>query len=328
MCTGIRLISENGGVIYARTLEFGQPMESAILVVPRGYSFKGTAPSGKPEGLNWKARYAVVGANALGLTHFLDGVNEMGLAGGLFYFPGFACYQDINPKDYSESIAPWELMTWILTQCATLEEVKKALITIKVGNTVFKSWGFVPPVHAIVHDSKGNSLVIEYVKGALELYDNPLGVFTNSPTFEWHLINLSNYIQLTPENSVHRTLDKTVQIAPFGQGSGMLGLPGDFTPTSRFVRAVAFSQSIKVGFDEKDSLNAAFHVLNLFNIPIGVVRHCENGKELYDFTQWTSASDLRNKKYFYHTYDNPQIRCIDLMSYNVDAREPLIFPMN
>lgn len=327
MCTGIRLIAKNGGIIYARTLEFGQPMKSDCIVIPRNYAYKGTAPSGKAEGLQWQSRYAVVGANALGLAHILDGVNEAGLAGGLFYFPDFADYQNVAPEEYKNSLAPWELMTWILTNYANVEEVKKAITTIKVGNTIFAPWGFVPPIHAIVHDATGKSLVIEYVKGKMDLYDNPLGVVTNSPTFEWHMINLHNYIMLKPENSPHAILRNGVEIIPLGQGSGMLGLPGDFTPTSRFIRAVAFSQSVKVGAHEDEALSAAFHLLNLFNIPIGVVRHSENGKELCDYTQWTGACDLNRKRYYFHTYENPQIQCIDLMKYDLNAHEPVIVPM-
>jgi len=327
MCTGIRLIADNGAVIYARTLEFGQPMKSDILVIPRNYSFVGTAPSGKPEGLLWKSRYAVVGANALGLRHILDGVNEAGLAGGLFYFPDFAQYQDVALNEYKNSLAPWELMTWLMTNYSTIDEVKKAITTIKVGNTNFKAWGFVPPVHAIVHDARGKSLVIEYVKGNLDVYDNPLGVVTNSPTFEWHTINLDNYVTLKAVNSSALILRNGVEIIPLGQGSGMLGLPGDFTPPSRFVRAVAFSQSVKIGVHEGDALSAAFHLLNLFNIPIGVVRHREKGKEFYDYTQWTSASDLRNKRYYFHTYESPQIQSVDLMNFDLDAHEPVFISM-
>lgn len=320
MCTGIRLIADNGAAVYARTLEFGQNIESKIIIIPRNYAFTGTAPSGKSEGLSWKSRYAVVGANALDVNHLVDGVNEKGLAGGLFYFPHFAEYQAVTHENYKHALAPWELMTWILTNFTDVDETKKAVTTIFVGNTIFSAWGFVPPVHAIIHDATGKSLVIEYVKGTIHLYDNPLGVITNAPGFDWHTINLSNYLNLTPTDITNVKL-KNYAVTSLGQGSGMLGLPGDFTPPSRFIRAVAFSQSIIIGKHEDNALDAAFHLLNLFNIPRGIIRHQENGKELYDYTQWTSACDLRNKRYYFHTYENPQIQVVDLMKQDLDAQE-------
>ncbi len=327
MCTGIRLIADNGAAVYARTLEFGQDIASNIIIIPRNYTFTGTAPSGKAEGLQWQSHYAVVGANALNINHIIDGVNEKGLAGGLFYFVDFAHYQEIAQENYKKSLAPWELITWILTNFSTVDEVKKALTSIFVGSTTFGPWGFVPPVHAIVHDTTGKSLVIEYVNENLFVYDNPLGAFTNSPPFDWHMINLGNYLNLKPTNTQNIQLKNGVTVPSLGQGSGMLGLPGDFTPPSRFIRAVAFSQSIVVGNNENEALDAAFHLLNLFNIPLGVVRHLENNKELYDYTQWTSASDLRNKRYYFHTYENPQIYSVDLMKHNLQAKEPVIISM-
>ena len=156
MCTGIGIKAKNGSMVYARTMEFGQEMDSNILMIPRNYAFQGTAPSGAPGGLAWKSNYAVVGANALGQVAIIDGVNEKGLAGGLFYFTGYAKYQEVTSHEVAKSLVPWELMTWILTSFATVQEVRDALPTIKVSNAVFGQWGIVPPVHAIVHDAQGN----------------------------------------------------------------------------------------------------------------------------------------------------------------------------
>ena len=263
MCTGIRLLAQNGAPIYARTLEFGQDINSKIIVIPRNYSFIGTPPSTELAGFNWSAKYAVAGTNALGLNHVLDGVNEKGLAGGLFYFPHYAQYQEISSNNYNRTLAPWELLTWLLTNFSTIQEIKKELPTIFVSNTIYKPWNMVPPLHAIVHDKTGASLVIEYLKGALVMHDNPLGIITNSPDFTWHLMNLNNYLHLSPVNRKNAKLNN-VTLTPFGQGSGMLGLPGDFTPPSRFVRAAFFSQTAFVGNNEEEARETAFKILNLF----------------------------------------------------------------
>jgi len=322
MCTGVRLIAKNGAVVYGRTLEFGQNIESNILMIPRNYAFVATAPNGKKEGASWRSKYAVVGANMLKIIGIADGVNEQGLAGGLFYFPDYAEYQAVAESEYSNSLAPWELLTWLLTNFATVDEVKKALPTIKVSAAVFGPWGFTPPVHAIVHDASGKSLVIEYQQGKLLMYDNPIGVITNAPSFDWHLTNLKNYLNLSPVNAGKKELD-TVSLTPFGQGSGMFGLPGDFTPPSRFVRAVAFSQTVTPLQNEDDARAGVFHILNLFNIPKGVVGAPENGIMVYDYTQWTSAMDLTHRRYYWHTYDNSQICVVDLTVMDLDAQEPI-----
>jgi len=326
MCTGIRLIAQNDSVVCARTLEFGQDLQSNIIIIPRDYTFVGTTSFKKQEGLRWKSKYAAAGANALGVVALVDGVNETGLAGGLFYFPHYAQYQEITQEQAAQSIAPWELLTWLLTNFSTVDQVKKALATIFVSNTVFGPWGIVLPIHVVIHDPSGHSVVIEYTKGNLIVHDNPLGVVTNAPTFDWHITNLNNYITLSAVNSEKKQLDG-ITLTPLGQGSGMLGLPGDFTSPSRFVRAVAFSQSVTNINTEDEARTAAFHILNLFNIPLGVVREKENNHTYCDYTQWTSATDLHNKRYYWHVYNNRQIYMIDLMKTESKNQKAIILPM-
>jgi choloylglycine hydrolase len=182
-CTGIRLIAADGSVIDARTLEFAIDIRSDVIVVPRGAERVGTAPDDQ-DGLKWKAKYASVGANALGLPIIIDGLNEAGLGVGLFYFPTTAGYMPYAPGDAHKAIAPWQLGSWLLDNFASTDEVKANIGSIVVPATIFKQWGFSPPVHAVVHDASGKSIVIEYVGGKLNVYDNPLGVITNSPGFD------------------------------------------------------------------------------------------------------------------------------------------------
>ena len=321
-CTGIRLIAEDGTVVHARTMEFAIDIHSDVMMVPRGYARVGTTPDGK-EGLKWKAKYASVGANGVGLPVLFDGLNEKGLAAGTFYFPTSAGYMPYTAADAGKTIAQWEVGSWILENFASVEEVKANIGNIVVPAVVFSGWGFAPEAHYIVHDASGKSIVIEYVGGKLNVYDNPLGVMTNSPTFDWHMTNLRNYLNFSMTNAPPVQLG-SVKLLPTGQGSGMLGLPGDFTPPSRFVRAVAFSQSVLKPKTGDDAVLEAFHVLNQFDIPKGAAREHEkdaHGNILADYTIWTSANDLKAKRFYFRTYENSQIRMVDLMKMNLDAKD-------
>src|SRR5438874_9226006 len=321
-CTGIRLTAADGSVVHARTLEFGIDLHSDVVMVPRGYARTGTTPDGK-EGLKWKAKYASVGANAVGLPIIVDGLNEKGLAVGLFYFPTSAAYMSYTASDAGKTLAPWELGSWLLENFSSVEEVKANISQIVVPAVVFKEWGFAPPVHAIAHDASGRSIVIEYVGGKLNVHDNPLGVVTNSPTFDWQMTNLRNYVNFSINNVAPAQVG-SVKLEPFGQGTGMLGLPGDFTPPSRFVRAVAFSQSILPSKTAEDAVLEAFHILNQFDIPKVAAREHEkdeHGNILADYTIWTAASDLKAKQYYFRTYENSQIRMVDLMKMKIDGKD-------
>ena len=188
-CTGIRLIAEDGTAVHARTLEFGLDLHSEIMMVPRGYARTGTTPDGKA-GMKWKAKYASVGLNGAGLPVLFDGVNEKGLAAGTFYFPTSAGYMPYAPGDAEKTIAQWEVGSYILENFASVDEVRANIGNIVVPSVVFSGWGFAPEAHYIVHDPTGKSVVIEYVDGKLNIHDAPLGVITNSPTFDWHMTNL------------------------------------------------------------------------------------------------------------------------------------------
>ncbi len=327
-CTGIRLIAEDGTVVHARTLEFAVDLHSDVLMVPRGYARIGTTPDGK-EGLKWKAKYASVGANGVGLPVLFDGLNEKGLAAGMFYFPGSAGYLPYTAADASKTISQWEVISWILENFASVADVKANIGKIVVASSVFEGWGFAPEAHYIVHDASGKTIVIEYVGGKLNLYDNPLGVLTNTPAFDWQMTNLRNYVNFSINNVPPVKLGP-LTLEPFGQGSGMLGLPGDFTPPSRFVRAVAFSQSVLPSKTGNDAILEAFHILNQFDIPKGAAREHEkdaHGNVLADYTMWTSAADLKTKQYFFRTYENSQIRMVDLMKMNLNGKDIVTISM-
>lgn len=325
-CTGIQLTAKDGSVVHARTLEFGEMLPPVIVAIPKGIDQFGMSPSGAP-GLKWKTVYSAVGMGMQGNSFLADGVNEQGLASGLFYHPGYAKYSDPLPEDADRVIAPFQLISYLLTTCATVEDARAALENIIVAPTVLKEMGFAPPIHAIVRDASGASIVVEFLNGQTVIYDNPVGVITNDPTFDWHLTNLGNYINLSPTN-VPPVKEGDLELSQLGQGSGLLGLPGDFTPPSRFIRAVVFSQTANKPESAADAINTAFHILDNFDIVRGVVRSAHGSSDPADFTQWTSAADMKNGRYFFRTYANPQIRLVDLHKLNLSTGQVLYFQVD
>lgn len=325
-CTGIKIKANDDAVIAARTMEFARNLESTIIYIPKGMSYTGTTKLGMNNGIKWDVKYPITGVSAYHMPHILDGINTQGLAFGLFYFPDYAGYPALTKENQAKSLAPWEIGTYLLSRNATVDEVLKDLKNINVVSAAWKEGEDAPACHYIVHDASGKSLVIEYVNGELKTYDNKLGVITNAPTFDWHITNLSNYVNLTVNNVSPIDLSGT-QVLGFGQGTGMLGLPGDFTPPSRFIRAVAFTQSSVPTVNGQEGIFHAFHILNQFDIPKGAVRGKEGNKTEIEYTQWTAASNLKDIKYFYHTYDNRQVHQVDLLNLDPNSKKIEWFPM-
>jgi len=327
-CTGLQLAAQNGASVNGRTLEFGIYIDAAVVVVPRGYAFTGTTTQGP--GLSYKTKYATVGFIAFNNLSVMDGMNEKGLSVGTFYFPGFAGYSQITSENQSKAVSQFEFSNWLLTQFASVSEIKAALPNIAIAPVVIKSWGATPsPFHYIVYDKNGESLVIEPINGKLVTYDNPIGTFTNSPTFDWHLTNLRNYINLSAINAKPLKIDG-LTLTSFGQGSGLVGMPGDFTPPSRFVRASIFSFTAIPSKTTEEAVYQLFHILNQFDIPVGTVRAVENGVTYTDMTLVTAVRDPQALKYYFRTFEDSTIRVVDLKRFDLDAKvvkklDPSIF---
>lgn len=328
-CTGITLTAVDGNVVRARTMEFNVNLESSVSMIPRAQARTGTTPDGKP-GLSWKAKYASVGISPMGMPHLVDGLNEKGLSMGLFYFDQSAEYQPYVPANASQSLASWELGSYILDNFATVDEVRQGLADVVVVPVVFDKFNFVLPVHFVVTDTTGKSIVIEYVEGKLKVHHNEIGVITNNPPFDWHMTNLQNYVNLNLQNSPAQKLGGTT-IKGLGQGTGLLGMPGDFTSPSRFVRAAIFSHGVTPSPDADHAAFQAFHILNNFDIPKGVAREGKqdkNGNINADYTQWTSANDLTARRFYFRTYEDSTIRFVDLTKQDLDANKILSWPLS
>lgn len=312
-CTGITLRAKDGAVVYGRTMEWGAfDLHSRVSIIPRGLSYTGSTPDKQP-GLAWTSRYGAVAVDGVGKDVVIDGMNEKGLTVGLFYHPGFAEYAPYQPAQASRTLGPTDLGTYIVTTCATVEEARAALAGVHVAPVVEEALGFAPPVHYIVTEPSGKAIVIEFTKGKPVVHEAPLGVITNSPNYDWHEINLRNYVNLSPVGIPDKELSSGAFRA-LGGGSGMIGLPGDFTPPSRFVRAVAFSQTARPTATGDETVYELFRILDNFNVPLGAA---EGGGEektqgMRSATLWTTAYDKKNLVFYYHTAHNRRVRMVDL----------------
>jgi choloylglycine hydrolase len=294
-----------------------------VIVIPAGKGFSGTLPDGG-KGLTYTSRYAIVGANALGLPVLLDGINDQGLSVGLFYFPGYASYTPVTPDNASHALAPYEFGLWALANFATVDEVREAVKDIVLVPTpapgLGSPQGAIPDAHFFLQDKTGKALVVQPVDGTLKVHDAPLGVMTNAPTYDWHMTNLANYINLSVKD-VGSIKVGPISIAAFGSGAGLLGLPGDFTPPSRFVRAVVFSQSAAPNKAADETVLAAFHILNQFDIPEGSVVNAAVGQPVNEITEWTSVADLKNLRWYFRTHEDQLIHMVDLKQAVESAKE-------
>ncbi|HSW87376.1 MAG TPA: choloylglycine hydrolase family protein [Rhabdochlamydiaceae bacterium] len=337
-CTAFQLKSQEGASIYCRSMEFEFALHSELLIVPRSTEFVGTAPQ-KAIGMQWKCKYGYVGMNlAFAPTCITDGMNEKGLVVGSLYLPGLAKYERPDPMRSEETLGPWELPNFLLGMCASIEDVKNALQDILVAQEPPPGMGeFILPLHFYISDRSGKAIVVEYIKGEKQVHDNPIGVLTNSPSFDWHLINLRNYLNLSPVDIDQLDL-RNLSLHKFGTGSGLLRIPGDYTPPSRFLRASFFSQWAAPQKTAEETVKMGFHILNTFDIFEGIVRlkraygkqknPIPTGKtlvasgEIYDeeITEWIVVHDQTNLKTYFRNYDSLRIQMADLKK--IDFSQP------
>jgi choloylglycine hydrolase len=329
-CTAMVFQAQDGTGIYARTMEWGaSDLKSELVLVPRAMAFTSALGAGKT-GMAWKNLYGFVGINAAGLAYATDGMNEAGLTVGALFFPGFAEYQEPRPDAQSTTISSVDVVNYLLGSFKTVEEVRQAMPTIRVvrNTEIEKNFGGPIPLHHIVTDAGGHSIVIEYTKSTLAIFDNRVGAMTNSPSYDWHLLNLRNYSNLKPSGAPAREIDG-VSLAPFGAGSGMLGLPGDYTPPSRFIRAVAFVNTMMPVKDATEAVRAASTMLNNFDIPKGLVREGTTPEDFHlGYTQWSVIGDSRHKVYYYWTMYERRMRSVDLTKLDFGAKKPSAFPLD
>ncbi len=328
-CSVFRVTAKDGTIVSGRTMEFAYDMGYALIVVPRGKPFVSPAPDDSP-GLKWKTKFGYVANNSLGNEAAVsDGLNEAGLSFSLLWYDSDMQWQTVDPKEKSIALAHFMFGSWILANFSTVFEAAEAIANVKVfGYKNRETGGVAIPAHFILHDAKGGCIVVEYEKGELRIYQNPLGIMTNAPNFPWMLTNLRNYVgmthnQLEPGTFGGQTFQRT------GHGAGMFGLPGDVTPPSRFVRLAVATKFADQPDNAPAALNLAQHIVNSIDIIRGtVVDRDKDGKiTASETTQWSSYRDLTNRIYFYRTYDNFNLRKIDLKRLDFNADKIKTIPM-
>ena len=312
-CTDFLIKAQDGTVVNGRTMEFPVDLESKVWIVPRGMSNTSVSDKGV-KGLSWKTKYAFMGIDGFNLKDiYVEGMNEKGLSYGGLMYTG-AKYQEAEPGKF---VTYADLASWILGNFATVDEVKKELPRILVADKYIKNVHGSLGLHMAIHDATGKSIVVEFINGEQKIYDNKVGVITNHPDFNWQMTNLSNYINLDQNDKEPKTING-YPVGPTGVGSGMLGLPGDWTPPSRFIRV---SYAINATLKPKNSLeavNLAEHIINIVDIPKGVIKEKINPViHIYGTAQWSIIKDLTNKVLYFRTYDNLTLRKIDLKKFEL-----------
>jgi choloylglycine hydrolase len=316
MCTTIRKKTTDGACLVGRTMEFGPDLFSQPTFIPVGKEFKTSYDPKADNKYEWASVFASAGMTALGLPTLIDGMNEAGLCVAGLYFPGTASYSEhVDGK----TVSPDELPQVLLSQCTDVEDVIRFIN--ESGINVYYRTDVQQDLHWPVTDAKGRSIVIEPLDHRLKIMENPIGVCTNSPDHNWHMRNLSNYVttQSTGPDEYHFD-GYTSKIN--GAGSGQIGMPGDWTPPSRFVRAAYFAQMMPTAESAIDGVTDIFHVLSTADIVKGcIISTNSDGSTEMEITQYTSCCDTKNKVYYFHTYGERTIHYIDFNDFAGETEE-------
>ena len=307
-CTGISTTALDGSYLQARTVE-GSDMDlpGQIVVIPRGQQLQSFTPT-DADGMRFTSKFGAVGLAVVRREFIVEGINERGLSCGLFFFPQYGSYEEFTAANRQRTIGDLQLNQWMLTQFSSVKEV---LTVLKSGNIHIVGLDNKAAVHWRVGDATGRQVVIEIIHGKLHIHENTVSVITNAPDFQWHLTNLNNYVNLFPGNATPHSLGEQ-RLQPMGGNSGFLGIPGDATSPSRFVRAAFYCATAPKCLDAIAAIKQCFHILNNFDIPIGIEHPLGKAPNIPSATHWTSVINLTSKIVYFKTAYNNTIRYIDL----------------
>ena len=314
MCTAITLQSLQKENFFGRTMDFSYPIKPGIYIIPKNYEWHSLITMKK-----YIDNYSFIcmGQETNGILGFFDGVNEQGFAAAVLYFAGYAYYDsDINNK---EQIASLDFLHYILGCCKSVDDLKTLSENINIVGVPDPVTQAIAPLHWIATDRSGKSIVIEQTERGLEIIDNPIGVMSNSPDFQWHMTNLRNYMNVstTQQNEVYW---ENVSLTPFGQASGTVNLPGGFTSPERFVRTSFIKTHVPVPKDSSESLITCFHIMNSVFIPKGIVL---TDRGTYDYTKYISFMNTNTCEYYFKTYECNQIIRASLSDYYKLSNQPI-----
>ena len=314
MCTAVTYKTKDH--YFGRNLDLEYSYLETVTVTPRNYPFA-FRKMGRME-----THYAMIGMAyvADGYPLYYDATNEKGLSMAGLNFPENADYKPF--QDGKDNVSPFELIPWILGRCATVAEARVLLQRINLLNEHFSPELPLSPLHWILSDREC-SITLESVKSGIKIYDNPVGVLTNNPTFDYHMYNLSNFMGLSIADPVN-SFAPGLALEPYSRGMGALGLPGDTSSASRFVKAAFVKLNSASGESEAESVSQFFHILKSVEMQRGCVL-LRNGK--LDLTIYSSCCNTDRGIYYYTTYDNSSITAVDMHRENLDGRELRSYPL-
>jgi len=317
MCTAVTYKTRDH--YFGRNLDLEYSYQETITITPRNYPFSfrkaGTV----------NCHFAMIGMAyiAEGYPLYYDATNEKGLSMAGLHFPQNADYKPYcSGKD---NITPFELIPWILGQCSTVSQAEKMLENMSLLNEDFSEALPLSPLHWIISDRE-RSITLESVKEGIRVYDNPVGILTNNPPFAYHLFQLNNYMRLTSGEAENTFTGKNdvLKLEPYSRGMGAIGLPGDASSMSRFVRAAFVKMNSVSGDSEIESVSQFFHILKSVEMQRGCVLA---GKECYDITVYSSCCNTDRGIYYYAAYDNNRIYAVDMYRENLQGSTLIGYPL-
>lgn len=314
MCTALNLTTKDH--YFGRTLDLDYSYVEEVCVMPRNFQLEFRKMN------RIDKHYAMIGmATVVADTPlFYDATNEHGLSMAGLNFPGNAYYAPFDPE--KDNVTPFEFIPWILGQCKTVAEARKLLERINLVNIPFSEKLPLSPLHWMI-DDRNEAIVVESMRDGLHIHDNLVGVMTNNPPFEYQLVNLNNYRNLRVDSGKN-TFAKNLSLNVYCQGLGAIGLPGDVSSMSRFVR-IAFGRANSVcAEDEASSVSQFFHLLSSVEMIRGC---CLTGTGKWDITVYTSCINTEKGLYYYTTYDNQQINCVDMRKTDLDSDTISRYPL-
>ena len=299
MCTAVSYKTKD--FYFGRTLDYESTFPTHITVTPRRFPFKFR------HGGTMSTHHALIGMAYVtdGYPLYYDGMNEKGLCMAGLNFVGNAVYR--SPVPEGDNICQFEFIPWILGQCATVAEARILLSRIRITDTPFSKELPVSDLHWMIADRQ-ESVTVESVADGVMVYDNPVGVLTNNPPFDFHLYNLRNHMQVSTTPAVNR-FSRELKLEPYSNGMGGIGLPGDLSSASRFVRAAFVKLNSVSGSNEEENVSQFFHILNAVAMPKGTVQMADGRHEI---TLYSACCNAQRGIYYYTTYDNSRICAVDM----------------
>lgn len=313
MCTAISYKTKDH--YFGRNLDLEYSYQETVTVTPRRFPF---AFRHKGE---IREHYALIGMATVagGYPLYYDATNEKGLSMAGLNFPGNADYKDL--AEGKDNVATFEFIPWILCQCESVDQARTLLGRMELVKTAFAPEFPASPLHWIIADRE-RSIVVESVKEGLKVYDDPVGVLTNNPTFDYHLLHLADYMNLTREEPVSRFCEG-MELAPYSRGMGGMGLPGDLSSASRFVKAAFTKMNSLAGETESESISQFFHILG----SVAQQRGCVRVGKGFEITIYSSCCNTDKGIYYYTTYENSQITGVDMHKEDLDGAALASYPL-